>query len=102
VKARDLVTIQPAGTGSPLALNTRTVAQAGARFSPGMAGCPGNGSTWKDVELMTMRIVLDESIVEIVGYVCLPPLTCIAAVTQVVPRWPHLRFAGVLHCAPLP
>ena len=30
------------------------------------------------------------------------PLTCIAAVTQVVPRWPHLRFAGVLHCAPLP
>ena len=30
------------------------------------------------------------------------PLTCIAAVTQVVPRWPHSRFAGVLHCAPLP
>ena len=30
------------------------------------------------------------------------PLTCIAAVTQVVPRWPHLRFAGVLHYAPLP
>ena len=30
------------------------------------------------------------------------PLTCIAAVTQVVPRWPHLRFPGVLHCAPLP
>ena len=29
-------------------------------------------------------------------------VTCIAAVTQVVPRWPHLRFAGVLHCAPLP
>ena len=30
------------------------------------------------------------------------PLTCIAAVTQVVPRWPHLRFPSVLHCAPLP
>ena len=30
------------------------------------------------------------------------PLTCIAAVTQVVPRWPHFRFAGVLHSAPLP
>ncbi len=30
------------------------------------------------------------------------PLTCIAAVTQVVPWWPHLRFAGVLHYAPLP
>jgi hypothetical protein len=30
------------------------------------------------------------------------PLTCIAAVTQVVPRWPHLWFPGVLHCAPLP
>ena len=30
------------------------------------------------------------------------PLTCIAAVTQVVPRWPRLRFRGVLHCAPLP
>ena len=30
------------------------------------------------------------------------PLTCIAAVTQVVPRWPNLQFRGVLHCAPCP
>jgi integrase len=30
------------------------------------------------------------------------PLTCIVAVTQVVPRWPVLWSEGVLHCAPLP
>ena len=30
------------------------------------------------------------------------PLTCIAAVPQVVLRWARLPFWGVLHCAPLP
>ena len=30
------------------------------------------------------------------------PLTCIVAVTQVIPQWTCLRYEGVLHCAPLP
>ncbi len=30
------------------------------------------------------------------------PLTCIAAVTQVVPRWPHLRFAACFTVPPCP
>ena len=63
----------------------------GRRATDGLPGQPVRGRPWKGRRCTPTVLAAGRR-----------PLTCIAAVTQMVPQWPHLRFSGVLHCAPLP